>query len=180
MRSSYIVIVLVFDSSTLILLARAEMLDVFLGDYRGEVRIPRAVETECCVSGVRPDAILIRERVRERRIRVEKVQGSEVVRRLRDDFHLGHGEAEAVALALERQATLVATDDRNAMRACGALRLAWTTAMSILVRATEKGLVPRDEALGRLDRLAGLGRSDRRIVEAAARQIGGKTRGQGA
>ena len=61
MRVSYIVVVIIFDSSTLILLARADFLDVFLREYRREVAIPLAVETECVASPSRPDAMLIRE-----------------------------------------------------------------------------------------------------------------------
>ena len=39
---------LVFDSSTLILTAKIELLDAFLKDIGMEIAIPRAVEDECC------------------------------------------------------------------------------------------------------------------------------------
>ena len=106
---SYIIIMIVFDASTLILLAKVDLLDLFLDNYPAEVVIPRTVETECVVPPARPDTILIRERIQERRMRVDDVQDTAAVQRLIDDFHIGHGEAEAVALALERQEELVAT-----------------------------------------------------------------------
>ena len=39
---------LVFDSSTLILTAKIELLDLFLSEIGMEVAIPRSVEEECC------------------------------------------------------------------------------------------------------------------------------------
>ena len=38
----------IFDSSTLILTAKMELLDLFVSEIGMEVAIPRAVEEECC------------------------------------------------------------------------------------------------------------------------------------
>jgi len=177
---SYIFRMIVFDSSTLILLARTDLLDVFLADHRHRVTIPRGVETECVESRSCPDAVLIAERIRERRILVQRVRSSATVSRLMKDFHLGHGEAEALTLALEKKARIVATDDRNAIRACKLLRLRFTTAIGILLRSTEKGLITETEARRRLERLAACGRYHREIVEDARQRLGGESDGKGA
>ena len=142
---------IVFDASTLILLAKAELLDFFLDHYPAGVVIPQAVEGECVVSPARPDTILIRERIRQRRITADRVQAPVVVHRLITDLHLGHGEAEAIALALEKQAHFIATDDRNAIRACKLLRLKFTTAIGLLIHMREKGIIRADAALRYLD-----------------------------
>jgi len=39
---------IVFDSSTLILLAKAELLDAFIDDYKKAVIVPQEVNEECC------------------------------------------------------------------------------------------------------------------------------------
>ena len=163
---------IVFDASTLILLAKVNLLDLFLDTYPAEAVIPQAVETECMASPTRPDTTFIRERIQERRVRVDSVQGAAAVNRLIDDFRLGHGEAEAVVMALERQARLVATDDRNAIRACKRLGLKFTTAIGVLIRMREKGVIPIDAALRYLEGLAMYGRYHRVILDDARRRLG--------
>ncbi len=165
---------IVFDASTLILLARADFLDAILDAHQGEVTIPKAVEAECLAGFPRPDAVLIGERIRERRIRVETVRGAAAVNRLSADFQLGRGEAEALALAVEKNARGVATDDRHAIRACKLLRLQFTTAIGLLIGVTEQGSIPPAEAVRGLERLASYGRYQPSILEDARRRLGGK------
>ena len=69
------------------------------------------------------------------------------------DFSLGKGEAEAIALALTEKAQLLGIDDKNGINACKLLGLAFTTAMGILVRGWEKGMLNRPDALARLELL---------------------------
>lgn len=170
---------LIFDASTLILLARADLLDSLLDDYPDPIAIPAAVEHECVAPPIRPDGMLIRERIRERRIRVHKLQDTATVNRLIEDFHLGIGEAEALSLTFEKQADIVATDDRNAIRACKLLRLRFTTAIGILIRLWERGRLTAEEARRGLERLAVYGRYHRTILEDAKRRLEGEEYDQG-
>lgn len=96
-----------------------------------------------------------------------------VVHRLVTDFNLGYGEAEAVALALEKQADLVATDDRNAIRACKLLQLKFTTAIGILIHMMEQGVIRTDEARSYLEGIAMYGRYHRAILDDARRRLRG-------
>lgn len=141
---------IVFDASTLILLAKADVLETFLNDSRGEVVIPTAARAEAAPPGPRPDAVAIRRRLADRRIVVRKVRSRAKVTRPMADFRLGRGEAEALVLALETRAQLVATDDRNALLACRMLGLGGVTAVAILVRARQKGRLSMPEAERRL------------------------------
>lgn len=163
---------LVFDASTLILLAKSELLDLFLDDYEGTPLIPGPVADESTGSS-RPDALLIRQRIAEGRLKVEEVQESRVFDRLGLDFRLGAGEAAALALALAKgESALVATDDRSAIRACKVLRIRFVTSLGILVRAVERGLLTRDAGMRYLKRLRAYGRFRDEIIEEASRQIG--------
>jgi predicted nucleic acid-binding protein len=123
--------VLIFDASTLILLAKAELLDLFLDDFPDTPLVPGAVEAEATHDLSRPDGILIRERIREGRLTIEEVRQSKVPPRLLQHFRLGLGEAEALALALEKEedGVVIATDDRNAIRACKVLRIGFVTSL---------------------------------------------------
>lgn len=165
---------LIFDSSTLILLAKADLLDHLLDDYPSPIAIPEAVEHECLVPPLRPDGLLIRERIRARHIVVDHLQDAATANRLIEDFNLGTGEAEALALAMEQQADIVATDDRNGIRACKLLRLRFTTAIGILIRLRERERLTVNDAERGLERLALYGRYHRTILEDANRRLEGE------
>jgi predicted nucleic acid-binding protein len=172
--------VLIFDSSTLILLAKSELLDTFLDDFQGTPLLPRAVEEESTGDLNRPDGVLIQHRIQEGRFAIEEVRQPKVLMRLIEDFRLGAGEAEALVIALEKgEEALVATDDRNAIRACKVLRIGFVTSLGILVRAVEKGLLTQEEGMRSLERLASYGRFREDILEEVSRQIGGTAHGEG-
>jgi predicted nucleic acid-binding protein len=163
--------VVVFDASTLILLARAELLDVFLGDYQEAVLIPAAVQVECVAIVSAPGAVLIRERIRSGRIRVKRIRSDLAVTKLMADFRLGRGEAEVLVLARAQKADLVASDDRQAIRACKLLGIPFTTALAFLIRAAEKRLLTTEEAQASLRRLVRFGRHEAAIVRDAEERL---------
>jgi predicted nucleic acid-binding protein len=169
---SYIVIVIACDASTLILLAKTELLDRFLENVPEPPLLPRAVERECTAGG-HPDGILIRERAREGRLVVEAVRSRTTVARLQADFSLGKGEAEALVLAAERRLPAVATDDRNAIRACRLLRLGFVSAIAILVRSASDGVLDAETAGRALEALVRHGRYNAGIVDDARRRLTG-------
>lgn len=113
------------------------------------------------------------------RLSVREVGQPKILARLLDDFRLGPGEAEAVAIALDSgEAVVVATDDRNAIRACKVLRIAFVTSLGILTRAVEKGLLATENEMLRLERLTSLGRFSEQILEEVRRKIGGSADGE--
>ena len=89
----------IFDASTLILIAKAELLEPFLASIEVEVAIPPQVERECCGVKRTLDALMIQKALDDSRIRVIAVKNRKLVAKLQADFCLGKGEAEAIALA---------------------------------------------------------------------------------
>ena len=83
------------------------------------------------------------------------------------DFSLGIGEAEAVALALNEKSQLVGIDDKNGIDACKVLGIAFTTAVGILIRSREKGLLEGPDAIAKLALLAKHGRYKHSIIDDA-------------
>ncbi|HLH00501.1 MAG TPA: hypothetical protein VKX49_29625 [Bryobacteraceae bacterium] len=165
---------IVFDASTLILIAKVELLDLFLGNAGVPVAIPAEVAKECCGSKKALDAAMIQKALDESRIKTVAVKNRRVVAKLETDFSLGKGEAEALALAVNEKARLVGIDDKNGINACKVLGLAFTTAVGILIRSREKGLLEGPEALERLARLAKHGRYKDSIIEDARRKLEAK------
>ena len=162
----------VFDSSTMILLARIDMLEVFISNYHGKVLIPERVRAEVLIQG-REETHLVAKLIEDSKIHVLRVKNSKLVNKLMNDFSIDAGEAETVTLVLQEKATLVATDDRNAIRACKILKIDFTTAIVFLLRAFEKNLIEKDETIAKLQKLISIVRYEQEIIEDARRRIEG-------
>jgi uncharacterized protein len=165
---------IVCDASTLILLAKTELLDPFLAGVKLAVTIPGEVEKECCSSKKSLDALIIQRALDESRIEVVAVKNRRVVAKLQTDFSLGKGEAEAIALALNEKAQLLGIDDKNGINACKLLGVAFTTAVGILIRSWENRLLEGPDALVKLELLAKYGRYKNSIIEDARLQLEAK------
>lgn len=163
---------IVFDASTLILLARTELLDLFVDDVQGGAIVPEKVYSEAVTEGKEEVQSIIRI-LQERKITVAKVTNTSLRKKLMEDFTIDAGEAEALVLALEYKGGIMATDDRNAIRACKMLKLEFITAVTVLVRAVEKGMINKDAGLEKLKKLQTVGRYSKTIIEDAIRTIMG-------
>lgn len=165
---------MILDSSTLILVTKVELLDLFLASIRLEIAIPREVERECCGVQRTLDALTIQKALDESRIRVMAVDNKKLVAKLQADFDLGAGEAAAIALALNQRAQLLGVDDKNGINACKLLGISSTAVLGILLRSREKGLIDRGDALSKLAALARYGRYKDTIVEDARLKLEAK------
>lgn len=162
---------IVFDASTLILIAKIELLAPFLSGIDLKVAIPAEVERECCSVKATLDALMIQQALAESRIQVIAVKSHKLVAKLQTDFNLGKGEAEAIALAMKEKAALLGIDDKNGINASKLLGIPFTTAAGILVRCQEKGLLNRSDAMAKLEALARYGRYKTSILEDTRRKL---------
>ena len=162
---------LVFDASTLILLARIELMETFLASVSVDVTIPYEVERECCAGRKTLDALMIQKAVEDSRIQSIVVKNKKLAAKLQTDFSLGKGEAEAIALALAEKAQLVGIDDKNGINACKLLGVPFTTAAGILVRCREKNLITLSNALLKLALLTSYGRYKNSIIEDVRKKL---------
>ncbi|MBI3583325.1 MAG: hypothetical protein HY096_05155 [Nitrospinae bacterium] len=163
---------IVFDSSTLILLAKIDILELFISNFHGKVLIPEKVRLEV-FAGSGEERLLIGKLMEDKRIMTLKVRNSRQIKKLMDDFNIDAGEAEALTLAIQEGANIVATDDRNAIRACKLLNIDFITAVAVLIRAVEKTLIGKDEAIIKLQKLQSVGRYSKEIINDAIKQING-------
>ena len=154
---------IVFDSSTLVLLAKTEMLDIFLNDFKGDVVIPRSVEREVTIKG-EFDALLLKKRIEEGKIKVRNAK-DENSNKLMQDFNMNIGEAESICLAIGGKDSILATDDKKAISACKLLGINFTNAPNILIRFREKMLLTEEQAEEKLNLLIKHGRYKKEIVD---------------
>lgn len=157
----------VFDASTLIFVTKAEFLDSFLAGVKLRVAIPGEVARECCGAKKTLDALMIQKAIDESKIELVLVKNKKLVAKLQADFSLGQGESEAIALALKERARIIAIDDKNGINACKLLGIPFTTAVGILLRSREKGLLDRSAVLAGLAALEKYGRYKNSIIEDA-------------
>jgi predicted nucleic acid-binding protein len=148
------------------------MFEAFISHFHGKVIIPEKVKAEVCIEG-REETPLIVKLIEDKKIRVSKAMNSALTRKLMKDFTIDAGGAEVLTLALQEKALLIASDDRNTIRACKMLKIDFTTAISILIRAFEKKFVDKEEALSKLQKLGAVARYKETIIESARKQIEG-------
>jgi predicted nucleic acid-binding protein len=163
---------IIFDSSTLILLAKIDILELFISNFHERVLIPEKVRLEVSAEG-REERLLIIKLIEDRKIMTLKVKNSRQIKKLMEDFNIDAGEAAALTLAIQEGANIVATDDRNAIRACKLLNIDFITALAVLIRAVEKALITKDEAIIKLQKLQSVGRYSKEIINDAVKQING-------
>lgn len=156
---------IVFDSSTLVLLTKTEMLDMFLNDYKGMGVISRNVEKEATVKGTF-DALLLKKRIEEDRIKIRNVKDDNV-NKFMQDFNINIGEAESICLASGSKRSVLATDDKKAINACKLLGIPYTNALDILIRAREKMLLTDEQSEEKLNLLIKNGRYKKEMIRDA-------------
>jgi len=161
---------IVFDSSTLILLAKSELLGVISEDI--QIIIPKTVRAECTRKDTL-DAKLISALIGNRKIEVIAAN-KEAVSMLCRDFRIHAGEAEALTIALKKQLPL-AVDDLPTIKACKILNIKFTTAIHFLINIAEDGKIGKEMAIVKLEKLSLYGRYNKRIINDAAKRLkGGK------
>jgi predicted nucleic acid-binding protein len=128
--------IVIADSSCLIALARSGQLDVLRALF-GQIAIPAAVYDEVVTQGAgRPAS---NEVAQAEWIITKQVQDHLAVQALR--LTLGRGESEVIVLAAEAAARFLILDDWRARQSAIGMGLPVVGTLSILQRATEKGLI---------------------------------------
>jgi len=116
----------VANSSCLLALNTAGYLSVLHELYK-TIDVPDAVNREC--EGQLPTWV-----------RIRSVSNRSLVQSL--CLELGEGEAEAIALCMERSADRIILDDKKARRIARQLKLPVTGTLAILLRAKQAGILP--------------------------------------
>jgi len=160
---------IVFDSSTLILLAKIDLLREIVSHF--EVIITKEVEKESTKKECF-DAKLIAKLIKKKSIEVKETTSEKGKERLRQDFNIEKGEASALLLAKMKSCSL-ATDDGPTIKACKIMNVRFITAIHFLIREYKNRSLDVDTALVKLEKLRKYGRYNPRIIEDASKRIKG-------
>ena len=162
---------IIFDASTLILLAKMDILKIIT--QAQEISVSKEVEREATCRPEFFDAKIIIELIKTGKIRVIKGKNPVLLKRLQEDFGIVEGEASVLLLARRRHAVL-ATDDGQTIKACKVLGVKFVTAIHFLLMVHYKRRISRELALVKLERLKNLGRYNARIISDAINRIEGR------
>jgi predicted nucleic acid-binding protein len=144
----------VSDSSTLILLAVLDRV-ALLQEFYGQVLVPPAVWREVVEEGQgRAGVREVEDAARSGWLTVIGPTNEALLRLLKRN--LDDGEAESVALAIERRADVILLDESDARKVAGLYGLSKTGVLGLLIRARLEGKLPSlRQDLARLREQAG-------------------------
>lgn len=128
----------VSNASPLIGLSAIGRLDL-LRDQFGEIMIPAAVLAELRSDSGFHGADAIAQALDQGWLRAQPVRNTDLVRALM--LELDEGEAQAIALALESDASVLLLDEHDGRAAVRAIGLTITGALGILLRAKKEGRI---------------------------------------
>lgn len=154
---------IIFDTSTLILLAKIDILQIVLRKYSGV--IPESVREEVTYKN-EIDTELIVQQIKDGNLTLEKNPNNDKMKQILKDFPLGRGEVAALIIAKEKD-TVLATDDGLAIKVCKIFSVRFATAIHFLIEAgLEKSL-----AMAKLKLLKKYGRYSSDIIKDAEERI---------
>lgn len=159
---------IVLDTSTLVLLAKSDLLPLLA--ERTRLIIPEEVVREAMAKPQLYDARVIAQLLSTGKMHAIKQAHASQRKRIEADFALGSGEAAALLLARENNCP-VGTDDGPAIKAAKIAGVSFVTAIHVLVGLYESGQIEREVACAKLDRLQQVGRYNARILDDARASI---------
>lgn len=161
----------VFDSTSLILTAKIDLLSSLTGEM--DIMVTPTVKEESTAMDS-PDARMIDQQIQEGRIDIVE-PGDEEIKNLVENYKLDSGEASSIALHRTKEAELLATDDGKAIEACRIMDISYTTILKLLQRAEEKDIINQERAVAKLEELEKYGWYKNRHIEKTREKIkGGK------
>ena len=163
---------IVADSSTIILLAKTTLLRMIATEKK--IVITSMVKTEVLEKKEQDDAKIIFRLIQEELVTEHKEKME--YQKMSDDFGIGAGESEMLALAYKEKKK-VATDDWRAIKACKVLDIKFITAIHCLIYLAKIKKLDVKMAKVKLKNLEKYGRYNSEIIKDARNIIEGEKNG---
>lgn len=167
--------IVISDASTLILLQKITLLDKLLKNF--SFIIPSEVYKEAITKGKKAkseDAYSIENKINKNLIKVKQIKNKKILSQIINEFGLGEGEAEAIALFLQENADVLATDDHKAINVCKIHEIPFMTALAFVIECFDTKLIARNKAKEMIKDLSIYGRYKDELIYKALNMIGEK------
>ena len=147
---------IVSNTSTLILLAKANSLHMLLDEIK-KISIPKIVYKEIVDKKESFEVLSIKNEIEKKRIILVDLD-KRSYSLLLAQFKLDEGEAAAYALLKKIKGKAILTDDRELIKLCKIENVPFITAMAAIARLFQKKILTKTDALEKLEKLYGYGR----------------------
>lgn len=158
------------DSSSLILMAKISILDKITKNLQKKLTITNQVYVETTSKEDIFDAKIIEKRVEEKVIDKKEIKNFSLYKKIKEDFSIGKGEAEAIVLCIENKIDII-VDDKKALNACKILKIKFTTVPNLLIGIYKKGSISKIEAEQYLNKLSKFGRYSDNIMQKVKEEL---------
>jgi predicted nucleic acid-binding protein len=154
---------LVSNTSTLVLLAKARCLEQFVSSSP-VIIIPEEVKKEALFEEDSYYARLISKLIEKKKLTMQKAPKA-AVQETMANFRLDTGEAAAYTIFDEKKHKAILTDDGELIKLCKLEEVPFICAMAAVIRLYEKKKLTKDETLNKLKELNAIGRYSNEIYE---------------
>ncbi len=141
---------MIIDSSSLIILAKINRIDLLLNLYE-KLLITHKIYQETVEEGIEinaPDAKLIEKAVKTKKIRIMELNPkySRFSEELKDIYQqLGRGEADAIALALQEKQERIIMDEKLGRQVCKLYKIKPIGTLRVILEAYNKNMIKEQE-----------------------------------
>ena len=146
---------LVLNSSTLILIAKATLLPAFL-DLAKKVAITNIIYKEISKKDSFEN-LTIKKEIEKGRIKIEHIEEKFYLNLLKQ-FRMDEGEASAFALCINKKYKMILTDDKELIKLCKIENVKFISAMAIAAILFKRKIINKSEALEKIEKLQSYGR----------------------
>lgn len=154
---------LVSNTSTLVLLAKIECLEVFIG-ISPAITIPVQVKKEALFEKDSYYAKLIEKLIQHKKITIAQADKTQI-NKIMEEFKLDEGEAAAYAMFDDKKHQAILTDDGELIKLCKLEKVPFICAMAVVIRLFEMKKLSKKEALDKLEDLHKIGRYSEKLYE---------------
>ena len=159
------------DSCSIILLAKATILEI-LSDKQ-DLFVTEEVYKEILKGKDKnfADALLIEKLVKEKKIKIIDVTSTGLIKKLVQDFNLGVGEAETLALAIDEQCDAVLTDNKQGRKTALVYNLNLIGSIDAITALYKLRSIDKDKAVGGLKGLRKFGWFQDYLIDSALEDV---------
>ena len=159
------------DSCSIILLAKATVLEALSNKYN--LFIPEKVYEEILKGKDKNfiDALLTERLVKEKKINIKKVLNNILKKKLIQDFNLGIGEAETLALVMENQCEAIITDNKQGRKSAAIYGLDLVGSIDAVIALYKLHLIDKDKTIDGLKKLREFGWFQDYLIDNALEEV---------
>ena len=159
------------DSCSVILLAKATVLEVLANNY--ELFMTEKVYKEVLEGKNKKfiDALLTEKLVKEKSLKINKVKNNKLTKKVMEDFNIGIGEAETLALIMEKQCEAIITDNKQGRKSAVIYGLNLAGSIDVIIALHTLNLIDNDKAKISLKKLREFGWFQDYLIDKAMEEI---------